>query len=157
MRVAQMSCLERQGLNAQRDSGETSELRLRLTNSRWGASRKEEKDGIQDRIQYVFLTAYLFAQELASQHGTEWVSYLEGILRCEFLSLGLLDLGDLCRRLVAQRGATPVLLDLFSTLVEVGLHSLDELVQGAAVTRFDLKLNSVLSQAELKGPCSRVI
>ena len=67
------------------------------------------------------------------------VKHLDGILGGEFLGLGLLDLGDLRSRLVAQRGATPVLLDLIGSLVEVGLHCLDELVKGATITGLDLK------------------
>ena len=51
--------------------------------------------------QHVFLSAYLFAHEMASQH--IGVKHLDGILGGEFLGLGLLDLGDLRSRLVAQR------------------------------------------------------
>lgn len=40
-----------------------------------------------------------------------------------------------------------MLLDLIGSLVEVGLHSLDELVEGATVTGVDLKLNAALCQA----------
>ena len=64
---------------------------------------------------------------MASQH--LGVKHLDGILGGEFLGLGLLDLGDLRSRLVAQRGATPVLLDLISPLVVVDLDGLNQLVQ----------------------------
>ena len=56
----------------------------------------------------------------------------------QFLGLGLLELGDLGKRLVAQTGASPVLADLFSPFVEVGLDCLDQLVQGTLVLRLNL-------------------
>jgi len=51
--------------------------------------------------------------------------------------LGLLDLGELSRRLVAQASAAPVLPDLVGTLVVVGGHGLGQLVQGATVSRLN--------------------
>ena len=60
-------------------------------------------------------------------------------LHGELLSLGLLDLGDLGGGLVAQRAASPVLLDLLATLVVVSLDGLDQLVQRGPVVRLDLQ------------------
>jgi len=51
--------------------------------------------------------------------------------------LGLLDLGELGSRLVAQASAAPVLPDLVGTLVVVGGHGLGQLVQGATVSRLN--------------------
>ena len=56
-----------------------------------------------------------------------------------FLVLSLLDLGQLGRGFVSKRRTSPVLLNLVSTLVEVGLHGLDDLVQSGTVGRLDLK------------------
>jgi hypothetical protein len=57
----------------------------------------------------------------------------------ELLSLGLFDLVDLGLGLVAQAGSAPMLLDFLSALVEVGLHRLDDLVEGRSVSRLDLQ------------------
>ena len=55
------------------------------------------------------------------------------------LDLSLLKLGDLSSGLGAQRATAPVLSDLIEPLVVVGLDSLDQLVQGAAVIRLNLQ------------------
>ena len=57
----------------------------------------------------------------------------------EFLSLGLLDLADPGLGLAAESGASPVPLDLFASLVEVGLDRLDKLVQGGAIGGINLE------------------
>ncbi len=54
---------------------------------------------------------------------------------------GLVSLVDPGHGLAAQAGASPVLFDLLGPLVEVGLHSLNELVQSSPVARVDLKRN----------------
>jgi hypothetical protein len=69
------------------------------------------------------------------------------LLGSQFLGLGLLKLGDLGQGLVAQAGASPVLADLFGPLVEVGLHGLDQLVQGTLILGLDLEKQSKLLSA----------
>ena len=55
------------------------------------------------------------------------------------LDLCLLNLGNLGSGLGAQRATAPVLPDLIEPLVVVGLDSLDQLVQGAAVVGLNLR------------------
>ena len=55
------------------------------------------------------------------------------------LELGLLNLGDLGGGLGAEGATAPVLPDLLSPLVVVGLHGLDQLVQRGAVIGLDLE------------------
>ncbi len=61
------------------------------------------------------------------------------LLGSQFLSLGLLELGNLGQRLVAEAGTSPVLADLLRPLVEVSLHGLNKLVQCTTVLGLDLK------------------
>jgi hypothetical protein len=68
------------------------------------------------------------------------VNYLD--FSC-FPGLGLLHLADLGNRFIAKGGASPVFLDLLSPLVEVGVDSLNKLVQGASVTGLNLKKNKL--------------
>ena len=60
-------------------------------------------------------------------------------LHGSFLSPGLLQLGDLGSALGAKRTTAPVLSDLLEPVVVVGLDSLDQLVQGAAVVGLNLR------------------
>ena len=102
--------------------------------------------GLNTIIKYNISTPYfnLFVRGIESQDS------LDGIFGCEFLGLGLFDLGDLGRRFVAQSGSAPMLLDLVGTLIEVGLHSLDELIERAAVTRFNLKMKRAFYEVDFR-------
>merc|ERR1719476_1306448 len=55
----------------------------------------------------------------------------------QLLGLGLLQFGDLGGRLASKTSTSPVFPDLVTTLVEVGLDGLDELVERAAVVGLD--------------------
>jgi len=59
-------------------------------------------------------------------------------LLCQLDGLQFLDLGNFCGGLGSQAATAPVLSDLLSSLVVVGLNGLNNLVEGASVTGLNL-------------------
>ena len=72
---------------------------------------------------------------------TKNITFRLSLLAGQFLGLSLLELSNPGKGLAAERGASPVLADLVSPFVEVGLHGLDQLVQRALVLGLDLREN----------------
>ena len=56
----------------------------------------------------------------------------------KFCRYRFFSLVDPCSGLVSKRGTTPVLLDFFSTFIVVGFDGLDEFVECASITGFNL-------------------
>ena len=77
-------------------------------------------------------------RRLDSLYCTQTTEYMQLNLHVSFLHLGLLNLGDASSRLGAHAATAPVLPDLIEPLVVVGLHSLHQLGEGAAVARLNL-------------------
>ena len=63
------------------------------------------------------------------------------LLKRQLLRLSLLQLGNPGEGLVAEAGSTPVLADFISPLVEVGLNSLNQLVERTLILGFNLLEN----------------
>jgi len=59
---------------------------------------------------------------------------------CEFLSLGLLDLGNASRRFGSKQTTTPVTTDLLEAVVVVVLDSLNKFGQVQLVVRINLRI-----------------
>ena len=56
----------------------------------------------------------------------------------KFCRFSFVSLVDPCSGFVSKRGTTPVLLDFFSTFIVVGFDCLDQFVECASITGFNL-------------------